>query len=131
MSNEGYVVPNFELSPVSSPNVHPGPPSEQEQVISQFLSDLVNKSSFINLESLCIEVGKLAWVLYCDLVCLDSDGSLTDASVVALLAALASMRLPGSRVNEDTGLGEVTDTEEVRLHLNGFPVATTFGLFDG
>jgi exosome complex component RRP43 len=43
MSNEGYVVPNFELSPVSSPNVHPGPPSEQEQVISQFLSDLVNK----------------------------------------------------------------------------------------
>jgi exosome complex component RRP43 len=94
-------------------------------------STCIYRSSFINLESLCIEVGKLAWVLYCDLVCLDSDGSLTDASVVALLAALASMRLPGSRVNEDTGLGEVTDTEEVRLHLNGFPVATTFGLFDG
>lgn len=42
-SNEGYIVPNFELSPVSAPHVRPGPPSEQAQVISHFLSDLIKK----------------------------------------------------------------------------------------
>lgn len=81
-------------------------------------------------------------------MCLDSDGSLTDASVIALLAALSSskshdkmfflsvmsccvaVRLPSARVNEDTGLGEVTDTRDVRLQLTNVPVATTFGLFD-
>lgn len=31
---------------------------------------------------------QLAWVLYCDIICLDYDGNLLDASVFALLAAL-------------------------------------------
>ena len=31
---------------------------------------------------------QLVWVLYCDLMCLDHDGSLYDACVIALIAAL-------------------------------------------
>ena len=31
---------------------------------------------------------QLVWVLYCDLLCLDYDGNITDACVLALLAAL-------------------------------------------
>ena len=33
-------------------------------------------------------IWQLVWVLYCDLLCLDYDGNITDACVLALLAAL-------------------------------------------
>ncbi|XP_062517014.1 exosome complex component RRP43-like [Corticium candelabrum] len=130
-NDEGYVIPNFELSSVASPQSRSGPPSEEAQVISKFLSDLITRSSILNLHDLCIEVGKLAWVLYCDFACLDQDGSLTDASVVALVASIANLRLPHAIVNEYTGLGEVTGNKDVQLQLNSFPVTTTFGLFEG
>jgi len=39
-------------------------------------------------EQLVIEKGKAVWYLYVDLYCLDYDGNLFDASLVALLAAL-------------------------------------------
>ena len=32
------------------------------------------------------------WVLYCDLLCLDYDGNVTDACVLALLAALKNSK---------------------------------------
>ena len=39
----GYIVPNLDLSPMSSSSVKPGPPSELAQVISYQLSSLLNK----------------------------------------------------------------------------------------
>lgn len=44
----------------------------------------------INLEELCLLKDKLAWCLYADLVCLDYDGALLDACIVALMACLRS-----------------------------------------
>lgn len=47
----------------------------------------------------CFTVGpavpfQLAWVLYCDLICLDCDGNILDACTFALLAALKNGKLP-------------------------------------
>ena len=42
----------------------------------------------VDREDLCIESDKLTWVLYCDLICLNYDGNVLDASVIALSAAL-------------------------------------------
>ena len=36
-----FVVPNVELPPLCSPNFKPGPPSEQAQVASQFMDDVL------------------------------------------------------------------------------------------
>jgi exosome complex RNA-binding protein Rrp42 (RNase PH superfamily) len=49
-------------------------------------------SDCLNLEDLCTAKGKLVWVLYCDLVCLDDDGSVLDVAVVAMMAALKSCK---------------------------------------
>ncbi|KAK7503915.1 hypothetical protein BaRGS_00005038 [Batillaria attramentaria] len=38
---EGYIVPNVELSALCSPQFRPGPPSEQAQVLSQFVADVI------------------------------------------------------------------------------------------
>ncbi|XP_065837036.1 exosome complex component RRP43-like [Oscarella lobularis] len=129
--DRGYVVPNVEFSPVCSPVCYPSATCEQAHVVTAILVDLLKSSNLVNLEELCIVKDKLAWVLYCDLVCLDDSGSILDVSVIALLAALANVRLPYAYIDAETELGRIrSDKEGSKLTLGCFPVATTFGIFD-
>ena len=47
-------------------------------------------SKVMDLETLCIEEGKAAWVLFADLVCVNYDGNVFDACVIALISALTN-----------------------------------------
>lgn len=89
-SDAGILVPNIDLTPLCSPKFRPGVTNNEAQVLSCLLDDLIKNSKWINLTELCIAKEKLVWVLYCDITCLDYDGSILDSSVVALSAALRS-----------------------------------------
>ncbi|KAM3934378.1 exosome complex component RRP43 [Leptodactylus fuscus] len=128
--NKGYMVPNVELTPLCSSRFRSGPPGEEAQVASQFLADVIENSQIIQKEDLCISSGKLAWVLYCDLICLDYDGNLLDACVCALVAALRNVQLPAVKISEETGLAEVQLSSKSPLHLQKHPVSTSFAVFD-
>ncbi|KAM5180566.1 exosome complex component RRP43 [Mantella aurantiaca] len=128
--NKGYIVPNVELTPLCSPRYRPGPPGEEAQVASQFIADVVENSQIILKEDLCIEHGKLAWVLYCDLICLDYGGNLLDTCVCALVAALRNARLPFVKINEETGLAQVTLSTRSALKIHKHPISTSFAIFD-
>lgn len=45
---------------------------------------------------------QLSWCLYCDVICLDYDGNLGDASLLALVAALQDTTLPKVEYDEET-----------------------------
>lgn len=128
--NKGYIVPNVDLTPLCSSRFRPGPPGEEAQVASQFIADVIENSQIIQKEDLCIASGKLAWVLYCDLICLDYDGNLLDACVCALVAALRNVRLPSAQINEDTGLAQVKLSPKTPLNMVKQPVSTSFAVFD-
>ncbi|XP_075707850.1 exosome complex component RRP43 [Rhinoderma darwinii] len=128
--NKGYIVPNMDLTPLCSSRFRPGPPGEEAQVASQFIADVLENSQIIQKEDLCIAKGKLAWVLYCDLICLDYDGNLFDASVCALVAAMRNVRLPSVRISEDTGVAEVQTSSKSPLNILKQPVSTSFAVFD-
>lgn len=129
--DRGFIVANVDLPPLCSSKFRPGPPSDEAQVYTGFVDDLINKSNMINTQQLCIAHDKLAWVLYCDFICLDHDGAILDACVIALSAALRTVTLP--EVIYNTENGEITVNEDNRSHLaiNSVPVATTFCSFDG
>lgn len=55
----------------------------------------------IRREDLCIVEGRHVWKLNIDLVCLNQDGSLLDACVMAAVAALANVKLPATLVSKD------------------------------
>ncbi|XP_078457000.1 exosome complex component RRP43 isoform X1 [Lampetra planeri] len=129
--DQGFIVPNLELPPLCSPRFRPGPPGEQAQAASQFLADVIDSSHIIALQDLCIEKGKLAWVLYCDLMCLDYDGNILDACSIALLAALQNLTLPKVGVSQETGLAQVTMQERLPVKVGNHPVSTSFSIFDG
>ncbi|XP_057563065.1 exosome complex component RRP43 isoform X3 [Hippopotamus amphibius kiboko] len=128
--DKGYVVPNVDLSPLCSWRFRSGPPGEEAQVASQFIADVIENSQIIHKEDLCICPGKLAWVLYCDLICLNHDGNILDACTFALLAALKNVQLPEVTINEETALAEVNLKKKSYLNIRTHPVATSFAVFD-
>ena len=122
---KGFIVCNVDLPPLCSPKFKPGPPSDQAQVATKFLDNLVKSSNLIDLEELSIEVDKLVWVLYCDIICINYDGNLLDACVLALVSALQNTQLP--IVTMDTDEVVRTNTEESKtLTINSYPVACSF-----
>uniref|UniRef100_A0A671WR26 Ribosomal RNA-processing protein 43 n=1 Tax=Sparus aurata TaxID=8175 RepID=A0A671WR26_SPAAU len=125
---KGYIVPNVDLPPLCSSRFRPGPPSEQAQAASQFVADVIESSEVIQTEDLCIERGKLCWVLYCDLMCLDYDGNLLDACTIALLAALKNTKLPEVTISTETP--EVNLAKTRGLHIHKHPVSASFCVFD-
>ncbi|XP_053680341.1 exosome complex component RRP43-like [Anopheles nili] len=122
----GFLVPNIELSPVSSPTLRPGPPCDEAQVCSRTLADAISNSRCINLKDLCISPGNLVWTLYCDLVCLDHDGCVFDAALIALISALHTVKLPSVRYNHDTEEMETDTSKSHPLVINCVPVTTSF-----
>ena len=82
----GFIVPNVELPPLCSPLFRPGPPSEEAQGMTCFVAEAT--SEMIDLKELCVSVDNLVWVLHADMICLDYDGCVQDAAVIALSAAL-------------------------------------------
>ncbi|PVU88255.1 hypothetical protein BB559_005653 [Furculomyces boomerangus] len=84
---KGYLVPNVKLTPMCSNKFAPGPPGLLSQVVSDHIYRLFDESVF-PLDQLLIEKGTAVWCLYADIVCLNYDGNIFDASIIALMLAL-------------------------------------------
>nr|XP_021193091.2 exosome complex component RRP43 [Helicoverpa armigera] len=125
----GFLVTNVELPPLCSSKYRPGPPSDSAQVTSNLVSDIVITSKCVDLKDLCIIPDKLAWVLYCDMVCIDNDGSLVDACITTLMASLKTLTLPSVTYDPETEEITVDTSVRKKLNINGLPVATSFALY--
>ncbi|BGP37150.1 hypothetical protein JCM10450v2_001056 [Rhodotorula kratochvilovae] len=133
--NEGFIVPNVDLSPLCSPRFHPGPPADEAQVLSARLRDILISSNVLPLSSLVIEPGKAVWVVYIDVVCLNYDGGVLDAAVLAAVGALRSLVFPEAAIDVDTNEAvceRVTDAHPgSRIPPASEPYSVSFGVFHG
>ncbi|MEM5843487.1 MAG: exosome complex protein Rrp42 [Candidatus Aenigmatarchaeota archaeon] len=91
--NEGILVVNAEFSPISSPNVEPGPPDENAIELARIVDRIVRESHTIELDKLFIEEGKV-WTVFVDITVLDMKGNIIDASVLAAVKALWNAKIP-------------------------------------
>lgn len=126
--DSGFMVPNVELPPLCSPRFRPGPPSEEAQVMTCFVAKAT--TGMIDLKQLCVSLDNLAWVLHIDMICLDYDGCVEDACVIALSTALRTVTLPKVNYDEDTKTPSVHLDERTNLEVKTFPVSTSFAVFD-
>ena len=125
----GYLIPNISLPPMCSSMYKPGPPSIEAQSTAQFLVTVLTTSGCVKPENLCIIPGKLVWVLYIDLVCLDYSGNVMDVAVTALTAALKTVTLPEVSMDAETGEVRVSDIKRSKLEVKNSPVSSTFVVF--
>ncbi|KAF9084147.1 Exosome complex component RRP43 [Mortierella sp. AD031] len=133
--DQGYLVPNVELSPMCSSKFRPGPPSEQAQAVSEAINRVLKESKVLDLKDLCIEEGKAVWVLYVDAVCVSYDGNIYDAALAAIMAALNNVRIRNPTYSEGTikvsgGSAAMTDENSFSLKLARTPLSATFAIFD-
>ncbi|OXU29296.1 hypothetical protein TSAR_008742 [Trichomalopsis sarcophagae] len=126
----GFIIPNVDLSPLSSSKFRPGPPGEETQCATKLVERILVHSEALDLKDLCIHKDKLVWVLYCDLICIDYDGSVIDACIGALVAALKILTLPVVEYTVETGATKVDDKNRISVPLRQLPASTTFAIFD-
>ncbi|CAI5961368.1 unnamed protein product [Closterium sp. NIES-64] len=90
----GALLVSCDLPPICSAAVRPGRPPDMAHTISHHLTSLLSSAACVDLTHLCIVPGKAAWAIWLDIVCIDADGALFDAALLAALAALSSLTLP-------------------------------------
>lgn len=74
--------------------------------------------------------GRLAWVLYVDIVCLNLDGGLLEAATFGVTSALKNAKLPSVKIDQETGAISVDTKERNNLKLNYSPFGVSFAVFD-
>ncbi|GAA5876042.1 hypothetical protein JCM1840_002755 [Sporobolomyces johnsonii] len=134
--NQGFIVPNVDLSPLCSPLFRPGPPPDEAQVLSARLRDILLSSNIVPLSSLIIEPGKAAFVVYLDVVCLNYDGGVLDAAVLACVGALKNLVLSKATFDIDTNeticeRASPANDSGSRIPLGSEPYSVSFGVFNG
>ncbi|HII17620.1 TPA: exosome complex protein Rrp42 [Candidatus Woesearchaeota archaeon] len=91
---DGTIIVNVELMPLSSPDFESGPPGIEAIEISRVVDRGIRESKALNFRKLCIEKDKKVWAVLIDLCTINAEGNLLDACALAALAALRDARLP-------------------------------------
>ena len=92
--------------------------------MARVVDRVIRESKAIALDKLCVEAGKLVWKVVIDIIVLDNDGNLIDASLLASVAALKHARLPKLIIEGENV--EIDREEKVEaLPLNRIPTAVT------
>ncbi|QRV88160.1 exosome complex component RRP43 [Ceratobasidium sp. AG-Ba] len=128
--DQGFIVPNLDLPAICSPKFRPGPPAEEAQMLSEQINDILVSSCAIDPKTLCIHPGKSAWVIYIDAVCINYDGNILDATMLAVVAALQNAQIPIATYDPEAERTTCSRTERAPLSLTHMPITISFGVFD-
>ena len=120
---KGVLTVNAELVPLASPTFEPGPPGEQAVELARVVDRGIRESKAIDLEKLCVESGKLVFVVFIDVYVLNHDGNLIDASAIAALAALINTKMFKYTIEEGAIVKKPGYTP---LPVDNYPIAVTF-----
>ncbi len=92
--DEGTIIVNMELLPLSSPAFEAGPPSIESIEMSRVVDRAIRESKSLNFKKLCIREGELMWTVLIDIYPINDEGNLFDAASLAAIAALKDAKFP-------------------------------------
>ncbi|MFH1317060.1 MAG: exosome complex protein Rrp42 [Candidatus Woesearchaeota archaeon] len=92
--DEGSIMVNVELLPLSSPDFESGPPGIKAIELARVVDRGIRESKAVDFKKLCIEEGEKVWILLIDIISVNDAGNLLDASALAALAALKNAVYP-------------------------------------
>lgn len=120
---EGGIMVNVELLPLSNPDYEPGPPGIKAIELARVIDRGIREAKAIDLKKLCLKPGEKAWFLTLDVITINDDGNLFDAAGLAALAALKSARFP--KVDGETGAIDYKEKTDRALPLLKEPLSVT------
>src|SRR5271157_1027479 len=98
--NQGNLMTNAELTPLSSANFESGPPKTPAIELGRIIDRGIRESKYIDLDKLCIKEGEKVWNVFIDIYSINDDGNLLDAAGIGALVALENTMIP--KYDEET-----------------------------
>ena len=121
--NQGNLMVNVELLPLSNPKFETGPPGEQANEIARVVDRAIRESKAIDIHKLVLKPGEQVWGVNIDICSLNDEGNLQDAACLAAVAALRDARLPKVTEHGEADYDSPKTTE--KLPLTREPVEVT------
>lgn len=119
--NEGVLIVNTELLPLSSPDFESGPPDIKAIELARVVDRGIRESGVIDTNKLCVKKGEEVWMIYIDIYPINNAGNLFDATALAAIAALKDTKLPILK----EGKVDYKKRGTKALPLSGYPVECT------
>ncbi len=119
---DGVLMVNSELLPISNPDFESGPPSNASIETARVIDRGIRESKTLDTKHLCIEKGEKVWTIAIDIVPINYDGNLVDMGGLAAMIALKNARFP--KVNEDGTIDYHAKTDK-GLELRRIPIPVT------
>lgn len=94
-----------------------------EQLLTKALKDILDDTNCIDERDLILPSIKSYWSLEVEVICLNYDGSLLDAALIAVLSALRSIKFKNDTMSDDIISSSI--------HLNSLPICTSFAVIGG
>lgn len=92
--NEGVLMVNVELLPMSHGKHESGPPSKECIELARVIDRGIRESHSIDRKKLCVTPGEQVWSVAIDIIPINDDGNLFDIGTLAAMAALQTARFP-------------------------------------
>ncbi|MEM2131053.1 MAG: exosome complex protein Rrp42 [Candidatus Woesearchaeota archaeon] len=94
MPDEGTIMVNAELIPMSNPDFEAGPPGIQAIELARVVDRGIREAKAIDTKKLCIKENELVWTVVIDLIPINDNGNLFDVSALAAMIALKNATFP-------------------------------------
>ena len=120
---DGNLMVNQELLPLSSPDFEAGPPSDPAVEMARIVDRGIREAKAIDTKALCVEKGEKVWMVSVDIVSVNDAGNLIDASALAAVAALKNARMP--KVKDGIINYKELTKEKLPLKADRLPVTVT------
>ncbi|MBU0456901.1 MAG: exosome complex protein Rrp42 [Nanoarchaeota archaeon] len=127
--DEGGIMVNAELTPLSSPEYEPGPPGMKAIELARVTDRGIREAKAIDMKKLCIIPGEKAWFVIVDIITINDAGNLFDAAGLATLTALKSAKYPV--VDKETGAIDYKQKTDIPLPLTKEPLPITVYKING
>ena len=119
--DEGALMVEADLSPMSSPEFETGPPDIKAIEIARVVDRGIREAKTIDMKKMCITKGEKCWLVSIDVVTINDGGNLLDASALAALAALKDAKIP----KLEDGVVKYGEPTKDSLPLEKEPIAVT------
>jgi len=110
--DQGILMVNTELTPMSNPRFEFGPPSIESIETSRVVDRGLREGHAMDVKKLCVEKGEKVWMVNVDICPVNDDGNLLDIGAIAAIAALKNTKFP--EVDKD---GKVNYKKKTKVSL--------------
>lgn len=119
--DQGTIIVNTELLPLSNPEFESGPPRIESIELARVVDRAIREGKALDFHKLCITKGELMWNVLIDIYPINDEGNLFDAAGLAAIAALKDAKYPkleGDKVNYN-------EKTTKKLPLERLPISCT------